>query len=75
MVSDENVTARSVLAPQDFANMGSEAGGSLLRTISSAKQPFLAGSTASPTGKSAKQGGAVIEKRAARLIWCFEAIF
>lgn len=69
MVSDENVTARSVLAPlTDFSNMGSDAGGSILRTISSAKQPFLAGSTASPTGKSGKNGGQVIEKRAPRQV-------
>lgn len=65
MVADQNISARSALGPNiDITGGGSDAGGSILRTLSSGKTPLL--STASPPGRSAgtKAGpNQVIEKR------------
>ena len=65
MVSGDNISARSALGPAvDLTGGGSDAGGSILRTISSAKSPFLGTSTASPSGrKGANAGADVIDKR------------
>ncbi|CAL1163715.1 unnamed protein product [Cladocopium goreaui] len=54
MVSGDNISARSALGPAvDLTGGGSDAGGSILRTISSTKSPFLGGSAASPSGRRA----------------------
>lgn len=65
MVSGDNISARSALGPAvDLTGGGSDAGGSILRTISSSKTPFLGGSTASPSGRGRSTAQVdVLEKR------------
>ncbi|CAJ1410543.1 unnamed protein product [Effrenium voratum] len=64
MVSDKNIVAKPSMGPDmDWTAGASDAGGSVLRTISSGKTPLLSSamSTSSPKGRGS--AGPVIERR------------